>query len=307
MKMNDEKFLKLSNGVVMPKVGFGTDCTFIFLSKNPFVTIKKYYIDIIKNNKYQLKRDKSLKKIVNHSVENGCYLFDTAHAYGQSERILGKALKHNLREEYFISTKVSNEQQRGGNIRAALESSLNRLNLDYIDLYLLHWPHPGLFQESWRQMEELYKEGLIRSIGVCNFHQHHLEELKKSAEIMPMVNQFECHPLMSQNELRQYCRDNGIQVMAYTPTARMNRGIMESETIKKIALAHNKGIAQVVIRWHIQSGNIPVINTTNEKHLIENMNVFDFELTQDEMDLIDGLNVNMRLRYNPDTCDYTKL
>lgn len=301
------KNIKLRNGVEMPPIGFGTDCTFIYVSRNVFIMIKKYMHDIFKEKCYHLKRDFSLYGIVKKAPKYGCKLFDTASAYGQSERILGCGIKKYKREDVFISTKVSNMQQNTGNIRKAFESSSRRLKTDYIDLYLLHWPNPDTYIEAWKQMEELYKEGKVRAIGVCNFHKHHMEELEKHATILPMVNQFECHPLMNQEELRKYCKEKEIQVMAYTPTARMDKRLRNNEVMKSLAEKYGKSIAQIVLRWHYQLGNIPVVNTTKIKHLKENTDIFDFELSDKEIQAINEINIDCRLRYNPDTCDYTKL
>ncbi len=299
--------IKLRNGVEMPPIGFGTDCTFIYVSRNVFIMMKQYLHDIFKERCYHIKRDSSLYRVVKKAPKYGFKLFDTASAYGQSERILGIGIKKHKRDELFITTKVSNEQQNAGDIRKAFENSCSRLKTDYIDLYLLHWPNPNTFVESWKQMEELYREGKVRAIGVCNFHKHHLEELEKHATILPMVNQFECHPLMNQNELRAYCKEKGIQVMAYTPTARMDIRLRHSESMNILTEKYRKSVAQIVLRWHYQLGNVPVVNTTKLKHLKENAEIFDFELSEADMHIINDININCRLRYNPDTCDYSKI
>lgn len=185
-------------------------------------------------------------------------------------------------------------------------TSLKNLDTDYVDLYLMHWPVEGKYIKSWKIMERLYEKGLAKAIGVCNCNIHHLEELRKQAKIMPMVNQFECHPLFTQNELREYCKENNIQVMAYTPTARMDERLFKT-VLSKIAKKYSKTVAQIIIKWHIQIGNIPIVNTSNLEHLRQNYNVFDFELTQQEVYEITKININSRLRYDPDNCDFRQL
>ena len=296
----------LRNGVKMPSVGFGTDMTFIYIRKNILKGIRDVVIDVTKNNGYHFKRDCSIIPIVKNAPNNGCHLFDTASAYGQSERVLGLALRNKPREDYFIVTKVSNKEQRDGNVESALRNSLKRLKVDQVDLYLMHWPQMGTFLKTWKQMEDVYCKGLTRAIGVCNFKEHHFKELEAVAQISPMVCQVESHPLFPQDDILCYCKKNEIQMMAYTPTGRMDKRLRDSTILNKIAADHNKTIAQIIIRWHVQRNVIPVINTTKLEHLVDNMNVFDFALTDVEMQGISALNCNCRLRYDPDTVDFTK-
>lgn len=203
-------------------------------------------------------------------------------------------------------TKLSNQEQREGNVRQALLRSLKHLKTDSVDLYLMHWPQPDTYLDCWKQMEQLYKEGYAKAIGVCNFKEHHFDQLMRVAEIKPMVCQIESHPLFPQNNMLSYCKENNIQMMAYTPTGRMDARIKNSESMKKISAKYQKNIAQVILRWHYQRGVIPVVNTTNIEHLKDNMDIFDFSLQPDEMELIDMMNINCRLRYDPDTVDFTK-
>ncbi|NFG42680.1 aldo/keto reductase [Clostridium botulinum] len=305
--MKDFKQIKLSNDVVLPSLGYGSAIVLRYMYNNcSFKTSAKYWIRNIIKDRRQFKKDKSLPKIIEKAMELNCTLFDTSRAYAGSEYVLGKILKKYNRDKYFICTKLCNSDQKEGNVRAALEKSLRQLNLEYVDLYLIHWPQTGTWLKCWKQMEEIYKEGLCKAIGVCNCNIHHLEELKQVAEIMPMVNQFECHPLFTQYELRQYCKENYIQVMAYTPTARMDERLRNT-VLMDLSRKYKKSLAQIVIRWHIQNGNIPIVNTSNQEHLRENIDVFNFRLTQEEMNLIDGININSRLRYDPDNCDFSKL
>ena len=296
----------LSNGIEIPCIGFGTDRTFIFLRKNIIKGFFGIIKDITSGGCYHLRRDTSIINIVKNGPANGCFLYDTASSYGQSERVLGYALNKYKRGDLFVITKLSNEEQRCGDVDLALRKSLRRLKTDYVDLYLMHWPQTGAYINSWRQMEKVYQKGLAKAIGVCNFKRHHFDELMKDAEICPMVCQIESHPLFAQEDMLRFCKDNNIQMMAYTPTGRMNKRILQNGDITEIAQKHNKSIAQVVMRWHHQRKVIPVVNTTSLAHLIENMDIFDFFLTDEEMARIDRMNIDCRLRYDPDTVDFTK-
>lgn len=300
------KTFRLYNGVEMPCIGFGTDRTFIYIRKNIFCGFAGLFKDLTIGKRYYWRRDKSIVNIVKNAPKLGCNLFDTSSAYGQSERILGNFLKEYSRREYFLVTKLSNQEQREGNVREALMRSLKRLKTDKVDLYLLHWPQTGTYLQCWQEMEQLYREGYIRAIGVCNFKAHHFMELMKVAQIKPMVCQIESHPLFSQNDMLKFCKKNGIQMMAYTPTGRMDARIRESVLLKQLSIKYEKSIAQIVLRWHIQRGVIPIVNTTNIEHLKDDMNIFDFSITQEDMDNIDKMDIHCRLRYDPDTVDFTK-
>lgn len=304
--MSDEKIFYLQNGVNIPCVGFGTDRTFIYIRKNIVAGAVGFMKDITVGHRYYWKRDRSIFNIIKNAPLNGCRLFDTASAYGQSERVLGNALRHYNRNEVFLVTKLSNKEQREGSVEMALNRSLKRLKVETVDLYLMHWPQTNTFFDCWKQMEKLYQRGLARAIGVCNFKQHHFEALMEIADIMPMVCQIESHPLFSQNDMLNYCKEHKIQMMAYTPTGRMDDRLANSQLLLALANKYMKSVAQVIIRWHYQRGVIPIINTTKIEHLKDNMNIFDFQLTEDEMLAINGLDIGCRLRYDPDTVDFTK-
>lgn len=184
--------------------------------------------------------------------------------------------------------------------------SLSNLNTDYIDLLLLHWPVPEKYIDSWKKIEELKDKGLCRSIGVCNCNERHLEEIKKIAKYMPTVNQIECHPLFTQEDLREYCNKNNIKVLAYTSTARMDERLNKT-CLVPIAKKYNKSVAQIILRWHYQIGNIPIFNTTVPKRYEENIDIFDFNLSNEEVEQISKININSRLRYDPENCDFTQL
>ena len=233
------------------------------------------------------------------------FFFDTSRAYGGSERMLQDALKKEKREDYYICTKLNNAAQlQNIPARKVLEESLKQLGTDYVDLYLLHWPVAGKYLEYWKQLEELYKAGVVKAIGVSNCKIHHLEEIKKIAEIVPMVDEVELHPLLSEVELRKYCRNNGIQIMAYTSTARLDFRLKTSKRLNSVCKKYNKSISQVILRWHIQNNVIPIFNTSTISHFKDNMDVFDFELDDDSMKIIDSLNINARTRYDSDNCEW---
>lgn len=273
--------IKLSNNTEIPTIGFGT-----FPMKN---------IELI--------------RAVWRGVNSGYTLFDTATAY-RNEIELGLALKRyhgESKKRLFISTKISNRQQEMKNVRTSLDRSLKKLGLNQIDMYMLHWPLPNYYIETWKQMEELYDEGKIKVLGVCNFHQHHLEELFKHCRIRPMVNQLELHPLLTQKELRDFCNMNDIVVEAYSPTARMDKKLIEHPVLKDISAKHNKSVVQVILRWNHQNGVIPIIKSANIDRMKSNIDIFDFELSSEEMDRIEGMNENYRIRYNPDDCDFSRM
>lgn len=257
-------------------------------------------------NRDQLNKDFNLARVIDIAMQNGCHMFDTSRAYSGSEYVLGKALKKYNRSSYVICTKLCNKDQFTGNVRGALEKSLRELGMDYVDIYLMHWPVKDYYIENWKQMEQLYREGLCRAIGVCNCNIHHLQALENSAEIMPMFNQIECHPLFTQSDLRAYCTKKNIRIMAYTSTGRMDERLQKTALVP-IAKKYNKTIAQIILRWHQQIGNIPIVNTTNVKHMIENIAINDFTLSTEDIEAINAININSRLRYDPDNCDFSKL
>lgn len=242
------------------------------------------------------------------AVKLGYSHFDTAAAY-RNEEALGVAIQRSgkSREEFFITTKLSNAQQRKGDVKQALQETLNYLKMSYVDLYLMHWPNPETYLESWKQMEELVYLGMVRSIGVSNFHAHHLETLLEIANIKPSVNQIELHPLLNQNNLVEYCKDLGIQVEAYSPFARMNEKLTDLPLLRKLSSKYNKSVPQIILRWNFEHGRIVIPKTQNKQRLKENIDIFDFSLTPDELKDINDLNVNFRVRHNPDTCDFSKL
>lgn len=299
--------LTLSNGTSIPRICFGGGIVRTYRHANESVAYyMKYRIKTFLRNKRQHMLDTQFANNIKVAMDNGLSMFDTSKAYQDAEHELGRALKKYNREQYYIVTKVSNSEQYNGDMRKALEESLKQLEMEYVDLYLLHWPVTDVWIQNWKQLEKLYKEGLCKAIGVCNCNIHHLQELEQICEFMPMVNEFECHPLFTQNELRKYCVDHHIQVMAYTATARMDERLKKTVLVP-ISKKYNKSITQIMLKWHQQIGNIPIFNSSNPAHIITNSKIDDFQLEQFEIDQITAININSRLRYDPDNCDFRQL
>ena len=252
---------------------------------------------------------KSQYDIYCYALESGkCQLFDTSDSYGYNEEILGNALNDTkLRNRVKIMTKIGNRSQREGSVRSALEKSLKRLRTEYVDVYLIHWPQTETFIDTWLEMEKLYREGMIKAIGVCNFHKHHIEELMQKASIMPMLNELEIHPLFTQEPLIHYCRARGMQMIAYSPVGRMHDVLMKSKPVYELSKKYNKTPAQIVLRWHYQLNRISIPCTLNTAHFDEIFDIVKFVLEESEMEWLSSLNENIRLRYNPDTCDFSRL
>ncbi len=304
-KMND---IELYNGVKIPAFCYGTGIVFRnrYSERNDFTHVAKYFIRNAIYDRRALSKDLRVKKVIQTAYKNGCRCYDTSRAYGGSEWVLGKSLKEYPRDQLFLVSKLCNTDQYANRVAEGFDKSLKELGTDYIDLYLMHWPVEDIFLDSWHEMEKLYVQGKCRAIGVCNCNVHHLQRIESESSIMPMVNQFECHPLFIQDRLRSYCNEKKIAVMAYTANARMDDRLVNS-VVSDIATKHDRTVSQIVMRWHIQIGNIPIVNTYNISHIVEDLNVFDFELTDDEIMKISDLNINSRLRYDPDNCDFRRL
>lgn len=240
---------------------------------------------------------------VRTAIENGYRMIDTAMVY-RNESGVGEGIRQSgvPREELFITTKLWNSDQGAGNVKPALEASLKRLGLDYIDLYLIHWPTPArdLYVETWKEFEQLQRDGLTRSIGVSNFHVDHLERLKSESDVVPAVNQIELHPGFIQKDIRDYCEANGIAVESWSPLGQ-GGDLLSDPTITGIAEQHDKTAAQVIIKWHLQHGLIVIPKSTNAQRIKQNVDVFDFELSMQDMEAIDQLGDGNRIGPNPDT------
>ena len=275
----NENFKVLSNGVKMPSIGFGT---------------------------YKSGNDKETAKIIKYALKIGYRQIDTASFYG-NEVGIGNGIKESgiNREDIFLVTKLWNDDHGYDKTIEAFNKSLERLQVDYIDLYLVHWPNK-LNSETWKAFEYLYKTGKVKSIGVCNFKIGHLEELKKTAQIMPMVNQIEIHPQSSKNDMLSYCEENNIQLVAWSPI--MRGKLFSNELMIGLAEKYKKTIAQIILRWHLQRGVIPIPKSSNEERIKENLNIFDFELSNDDIKTIDLLNEgdNVSVSGVPENTTYLK-
>lgn len=256
---------------------------------------------------FKVEEGDELENAVASAIKNGYRSIDTAAIYG-NEAGVGKGIQQGLklaslnRKDLFVTSKVWNADLGYESTLAAYEASLSKLGLEYLDLYLIHWPVEGKFKEAWRALETLYKQGKVKAIGVSNFQIHHLEELMKDAEIKPMINQVEYHPRLTQLELRSYCKANGIQLEAWSPL--MQGQLLDNPLLIEIAASYNKSVAQIILRWDLQNGVITIPKSTKEARIIANAEVFDFELSQEDMDRISGLNENLRVGPDPDNFDF---
>jgi diketogulonate reductase-like aldo/keto reductase len=266
----------LANGVKMPWFGLGV---------------------------YKIPEGKEMITTVQKALEFGYRSFDTAALY-QNEQGLGKAIHASSipREDLFITSKVWNTDQGYDSTLKAFHDSLNRLQLDYLDLYLIHWPVPNLYKDTWKALETLYKEKRIKAIGVSNFQIHHLKDIMKDANVIPMVNQVEYHPKLTQNDLRTFCKQENIQLEAWSPL--MRGRLQDNPVLIEIAQKHAKTVAQVILRWDLQNEVITIPKTTKVERLRENANIFDFVLTDEEMIAINGLNENLRAGQDPDNFQF---
>ena len=270
----------LNNGVEMPWFGLGV---------------------------FKVEDGPELVEAVKSAIKAGYRSIDTAAIYG-NEKAVGEGIRAGIkeagisREDLFITSKVWNSDQGYERTLAAYEESLKKLELDYLDLYLVHWPVEGKYKDTWRALETLYKEKRVRAIGVSNFQIHHLQDVMKDAEIKPMINQVEYHPRLTQKELQAFCKEQGIQMEAWSPL--MQGQLLDNETLQEIAEKHGKTTAQVILRWDLQNGVITIPKSTKEHRIIANADIFNFELTKEDMEKIDALNQNHRVGPDPDNFDF---
>ena len=252
---------------------------------------------------------KLFAKTVANGIRAGFRGIDFSAAYGCGGLIADAIEQSGLsRKDIFLTGRISNATQFKG--YSAVEVQIKRILEEYrtecVDILMFHWPVAGCYDETWRAICEAYDKGLARSVGVANCHPHHLKTLMKVG-LKPMVNQFEVHPLFTQKELIAYNQDLGITVQSYTPVARMDQRLFRLPALQRIADVHNKTAVQVVLRWHMQQGLVPVVRANKSAHQVECASVFGFELSAEEMKTIDGFNIDSRLRYHPDNCDFTIL
>ncbi|QOV13415.1 aldo/keto reductase [Viridibacillus arvi] len=237
------------------------------------------------------------------AIDTGYIAIDTASLYNNEVEV-GEAVKASnvKREDLFITSKVWNTDQGYDETLRAFETSLKKLDMDYLDLYLTHWAVPDKFKDTYRAIERLYDEKLLRATGVSNHQIHHLEEIFATANVKPMVNQIEVHPYLTQVAVRDFCTANDIAVTAWSPLARGK--IIDDATITSIGQKYGKSAAQVVIRWHLQLGNIVIPKSVTPSRIQANAQVFDFELTNEDMQLISALNKDERTGADPDNFSF---
>ena len=292
----------------IPLVGFGPGIAgYSPKMQKKHTGIWRYYYGVVNRIKLRLVWQNYIASVTN-ALNLGYRLIDYSSAYGDG-KLLQKAIARSgvKREDLFITTRVSNRAQRGGRVREEFMNFLHNMNLEYVDLLQFHWPVTDLYLGTWREMEKLYEEGYVKHLGVANCHQHHLEEIFKICKYRPEVGQFEIHPLFTQKPLIQYYKDNGIVVEAYTPIARYDDRLVRLPLLKKLEKKYNKTFVQIILRWHVQNGVIPLVRSMSKEHQLENFSIFDFELSQEDMSAIDAININSRLRYDPDNCDFSIL
>lgn len=272
MELTIKSTKTLHNGVEMPRFGLGV---------------------------YKMKEPDEALKAMEAAIGAGYPAIDTATVY-ENEREVGEAVRASgvKREELFITSKVWNTDQGYDQTLRAFEASLERLGFDYLDLYLTHWAIPETFVDTYRAIQRLYDEKLVRSIGVSNHQIHHLEKIFATANTKPMVNQIELHPQLTQEPLRQFCEEHNIAITSWSPLARGR--LLEDPVLAKIAEVHGKSIAQVVIRWHLQSDLIVIPKSVTPSRIIENADVYNFSLSEEEMKMIDELNQDWRSGTHPD-------
>lgn len=298
----------LRNGAI-PQIGFGPGIA----GYSPKMKKTHYGIANIlyrAYNKYYY-RPKILSIYTNavaNALKIGYRLLDYSSAYGDGS-LIGKAiLKSGIpRDELFITTRVSNRAQREQNVREEFMRCIHNMGIDYVDLLQFHWPVTGLYLDTWHEMEKLKEEGLVKHLGVANCHQHHLEEIFKNCHYRPEVGQFEIHPLFTQKPLIEYYKNQGIIVEAYTPIARYDDRLIRLPLLKRLEKKYNKNFIQIILRWHVQNGVIPLVRSLDAKHQQSNLDIFDFEIDHEDMKAIDSININSRLRYDPDNCDFSIL
>jgi diketogulonate reductase-like aldo/keto reductase len=269
---------RLNNGVEIPLLGLGV---------------------------FKAGKGRETEEAVRTALEAGYRHVDTAAAY-ENEEDVGKGLRSSgvPREQVFITTKLWNEDQRRGRQREAFEESLRRLGTDYVDLYLVHWPVPGAFVSSWKVMEEIYRSGRARAIGVSNFQARHLDTLAKTASVPPAANQVECHPRLSQAPLREYCRRAGIAVEAWSPLGGAVGDLLTDPRLAALADRKGRTVAQVILRWDLQHGMVTIPKSVRRERILSNAALYDFELTAEEMREVDAMNTDRRFGPSPDAFDF---
>ncbi len=269
MKDINSKSVTLNNGMHVPLIGMGT-----FPYKEELEETIPYAINKI-----------------------GVRLIDTSDNYW-NEEFVGKGLAKSSHNDEIIISKFS-QPTRTHELNKCFNESMQRLGK--LNIYLLHWPFPYLWKKQWRKMEDLYLAGKCDAIGVCNFDLGFLKELLSFCRVIPAINQFERHPLFQQQEIVDFCKENNITVMAYSPVARMDNDLQESDILKRLSAKYGKTINQIILRWDVDTGCVPIPASSSEKHIHENFDIFDFALEKEEIEAINTLEKGKRIRFNPHT------
>jgi methylglyoxal/glyoxal reductase len=266
-----DKTIRLANGVDINQLGFGT---------------------------YKIPPGKECFDAVSAALEAGYRHIDTASFY-ENEESVGEAISHSGigRKELFLATKLWNTDQTADRAMRSFEESLKRLGTDYLDMYLIHWPKPQS-AHIWKFFERIYDEKLARAIGVCNFKEHHLEEIMSGCNVQPMINQVELHPMMNQEKLRSFCRERDIAVEAWSPL--MRGRVMEDEVLSRLAAKYGKTVPQIVLRWNFEIGVITIPKSVHRERIIENAMIGEFSLEPSDVELINSLSTGMRVGSDPD-------
>ncbi len=304
--MNKLPTIKLNNGVEIPCIGIGPGIIGeVYKSALPSNTfLAKVERKLTSRIKRQLNRRHYIKQLAN-ALTLGYCLIDYSFAYGDGSEILEAIRMAGLkREDIFLTSRVSNKQQYEGTVREEFLKGLEKIGLDYVDMFMFHWPVTDYFVDTYKEMERLYKEGYVKVLGVANCHQHHLQDIMDNCETVPAVDQFEIHPLFTQKPLIEFCHKHGIAVQAYTPLARNDDRLTKNLILQGLAKKYHKSIPQIILRWDVQLQQIPIPRSLNPGRQKQNIDIFDFSLTEEEIKAIDSININSRLRFDPDNLDF---
>ncbi|MCM3173766.1 aldo/keto reductase [Paenibacillus sp. MER 99-2] len=256
---------------------------------------------------FKVEEGAELIAAVKHAIKHGYRSIDTAAVYGNEAGVgqaIAEALQENnlKREDLFITSKVWNADLGYEETLAAFDTTMNKLGLDVLDLYLIHWPKAGKYKAAWKAIEELYQAGRIRAIGVSNFQIHHLQDLMQDATITPMVNQVEYHPRLTQMKLKAFCEEHNIQLEAWSPL--MQGQLLDNPVLTEIASVKGKSVAQIILRWDLQNGVVTIPKSTKEHRIEENASIYDFELSSEEIERINALNEDQRVGPDPDNFNF---